>query len=180
MSVLLSESNASLYLWPGVRSYLMWIRHGDQFKLSCQLATRSQGLLPVPMLMMFVEQCPGGSQGSSVWLVQLVLHRLCSNEQTLFHPFSLVGCHGCCKLSFLPSYADDKCGCDQAVQHKCSQLWVCCMSPKLQSNAISWITACSTIFETMRRVVAASLEPAAVEWQQALQEVRLVRELHSD
>ena len=50
---------------------------------------------------MFVEQRPGGSQGSSVWLVQLVLHRLCSNEQTLFHPFSLVGCQGCCKLSFL-------------------------------------------------------------------------------
>ena len=52
---------------------------------------------------MFVEQRAGGSQGSSVWLVQLVLHRLCSNEQTLFHPFSLVGCQGCCKLSFLPS-----------------------------------------------------------------------------
>jgi len=55
---------------------------------------------------MFVEQRAGGSQGSSVWLVQLVLHRLCSNEQTLFHPFSLVGCQGCCKLSFLPSLAD--------------------------------------------------------------------------
>ena len=54
---------------------------------------------------MFVEQRAGGSQGSSVWLVQLVLHRLCSNEQTLFHPFSLVGCQGCCKLSFLLSYA---------------------------------------------------------------------------
>ena len=44
---------------------------------------------------MCVEQ-RAGSQGSSVWLVQhklqLVLHRLCSNEQTLFHPFSLVGC----------------------------------------------------------------------------------------
>ena len=52
---------------------------------------------------MFVEQRPGDSQGSSVWLVQLVLHRLCNNEQTLFHPFSLVGCQGCCKLSFLPS-----------------------------------------------------------------------------
>ena len=26
---------------------------------------------------MFVEQRAGGSQGSSVWLVQLVLHRLC-------------------------------------------------------------------------------------------------------
>ena len=51
---------------------------------------------------MCVEQRAGGSQGSSVWLVQLVLHRLCSNEQTLFHPFSLVGCQGCCKLSFLP------------------------------------------------------------------------------
>ena len=51
---------------------------------------------------MFVEQRAGGSQGSSVWLVQLVLHRLCGNEQTLFHPFSLVGCQGCCKLSFLP------------------------------------------------------------------------------
>ena len=60
---------------------------------------------------MFVEQRAGGSQGSSVWLVQLVLHRLYSNEQTLFHPFSLVGCQGCCKLSFLPmdktSSADD-------------------------------------------------------------------------
>ena len=54
---------------------------------------------------MFVEQRAGGSQGSSVWLVQLVLHRLCSNEQTLFHPFSLVGCQGCCRLSFLPSLA---------------------------------------------------------------------------
>ena len=52
---------------------------------------------------MFVEQRAGGSQGSSVWLVQLVLHRLCSNEQTLFHTFSLVGCQGCCKLSFIPS-----------------------------------------------------------------------------
>ena len=51
---------------------------------------------------MFVEQRAGGSQGSSVWLVQLVLHRLCSNAQTLFHPFSLVGCQGCCKVSFLP------------------------------------------------------------------------------
>ena len=51
---------------------------------------------------MFVEQRLGGSQGSSVWLVQLVLHSLCSNEQTLFHPFSLVGRLGCCKLSFLP------------------------------------------------------------------------------
>ena len=51
---------------------------------------------------MFVEQRAGGSQGSSAWLVQLVLHRLCSNEQTLFHPFSLVGCQGCCKLSILP------------------------------------------------------------------------------
>ena len=50
----------------------------------------------------FVEQRAGGSQGSSVWLVQLVLHRLCSNEQTLLHPFSLAGCQGCCKLSFLP------------------------------------------------------------------------------
>ena len=40
---------------------------------------------------MFVEQRAGGSQGSSIWLVQLVLHRLCSNQQTLFHPFSLVG-----------------------------------------------------------------------------------------
>ena len=54
---------------------------------------------------MFVEQRAGGSQGSSVWLVQLVLHALCSNKQTLFHPFSLVGCQGCCKLSFLPSSA---------------------------------------------------------------------------
>ena len=52
---------------------------------------------------MFVEQRAGDSQGSSVWLVQHVLHRQCSNEQTLFHPFSLVGCQGCCKLSFLPS-----------------------------------------------------------------------------
>ena len=25
------------------------------------------------------------------------------DRQTLFHPFSLVGCQGCCKLSFLPS-----------------------------------------------------------------------------
>ena len=41
-----------------------------------------------------VEQRFGGSQGSSVWLVQHMLHRLCSNEQTLFHPFSLVGCKG--------------------------------------------------------------------------------------
>ena len=56
---------------------------------------------------MCVEQRAGGSQGSSVWLVQLVLHRLCSNEQTLFHPFSLVGCQGCCKLSFLPSFLAD-------------------------------------------------------------------------
>ena len=31
---------------------------------------------------------------SSVWLVQHMLHRLCSNEQTLFHPFSLIGCQG--------------------------------------------------------------------------------------
>ena len=53
---------------------------------------------------MFAEQRAGGSQGSSVWLVQLVLHRVCSNEQMLFHPFSLVGCQGCCKLPFLPSY----------------------------------------------------------------------------
>ena len=30
---------------------------------------------------MFVAQRADGSQGSSVWLVQLVLHRLCSNEQ---------------------------------------------------------------------------------------------------
>ena len=44
---------------------------------------------------MFVEQRANGSQGPTVWLVQLVLHRLCSNEQTLFHPFSLVGCQGC-------------------------------------------------------------------------------------
>ena len=50
---------------------------------------------------MFVEQRAGGSQDSSDWLVQLVLHSL--NEETLFHPFSLVGCQGCCKLSFLPS-----------------------------------------------------------------------------
>ena len=62
---------------------------------------------------MFVEQRPSGSQGSSVWLVQLVLHRLCSNEQTLFHPFSLVGCQGCCKLSFLSyTYACAKAGAD--------------------------------------------------------------------
>ena len=27
-------------------------------------------------------------------------------RQTLFHPFSLVGCQGCCKLSFLPSFMD--------------------------------------------------------------------------
>ena len=53
----------------------------------------------------FVEQRAGGSQGSSVWLVQHVLHRLCSNEQTLFHPFSLVGCLGCCELSFFLSIA---------------------------------------------------------------------------
>ena len=37
----------------------------------------------------------------------LVWHRLCSNELTLFHPFSLsafsLGCQGCCKLSFVPS-----------------------------------------------------------------------------
>ena len=54
---------------------------------------------------MFVEQRAGGSQGSSVWSVQLVLHRVCSNEQTLFHPFSLVDCQGCCKLSFLTSFS---------------------------------------------------------------------------
>ena len=53
---------------------------------------------------MFVEQRAGGSQGSSNLLVQLVLHRLCDNEQTLFTPSSLVGCQGCCKLSFLPSF----------------------------------------------------------------------------
>ena len=29
--------------------------------------------------------------------------------QTLFHPFSLVGCQGCCKLSFLPCRADYPC-----------------------------------------------------------------------
>ena len=29
------------------------------------------------------------------------------DRQTLFHPFSLVGCQGCCKLSFLPSLAKD-------------------------------------------------------------------------
>ena len=50
-----------------------------------------------PREVMFVEQRAGGSQGSSVWLVQLVLQRVCSNEQTLFHPSSLVGCQGCCK-----------------------------------------------------------------------------------
>ena len=62
---------------------------------------------PCPVMIacevMFVELRAGGSQGSSVWLVQLVLHSLCSTEQTLFHPFSLVGCQGCCKLSF-PSF----------------------------------------------------------------------------
>ena len=38
---------------------------------------------------MFVEQRAGGSQGSSVWLVQLVLHRLCSNEQNAIPPIQL-------------------------------------------------------------------------------------------
>ena len=28
-----------------------------------------------------------------------------NDRQTLFHPFSLVGCQGCCKLSFLPSFS---------------------------------------------------------------------------
>ena len=46
----------------------------------------------------FVEQRFGDSQGYPAWLVQhqvhQVLHRLCSNEQTLFHRFSLAGCQG--------------------------------------------------------------------------------------
>ena len=53
---------------------------------------------------MFVEQRAGGSQGSSIWLVQLVLRRLCSNEQTPFHPFGLVGCQGVVKFPSCFSY----------------------------------------------------------------------------
>ena len=76
---------------------------------------------------MFVEQRAGGSQGSSVWLVQLVLHSLCSNEQTLFHPFSLVGCQGCYKLSFLPSHdtwlmRTDLCSCLGHLQNGCEAM----------------------------------------------------------
>ena len=75
--------------------------------LSCALYDSGCGHTQSPAMIacevMYVEQLASGSQGSSVWLVQLVLRRLCSNEQTLFHPFSLVGCQGCCKLSFLPS-----------------------------------------------------------------------------
>ena len=34
--------------------------------------------------------------------LQLPCHA--DDRQTLFHPFSLVGCQGCCKVSFLPSF----------------------------------------------------------------------------
>ena len=89
---------------------------------------------------MFVGQRAGGSQGSSVWLVQLVLHRLCSNEQTLFHPFSLVGCQGCCKLSF-PSFP--VCKVLARVLEGCAEFFA--MSKNNPEHAVhpEWDTKCT-------------------------------------
>ena len=55
---------------------------------------------PVSWLGSYGPETSPWSAGTSL-LASIECHA--DDRQTLFHPFSLVGCQGCCTLSFLPS-----------------------------------------------------------------------------